>query len=94
MGQQILLKFFGKDKFKLQEKFEKHKERLKSAFEFDMALCIAYNQVIYTMCLIYAVISPVLSLLGALYFLFRLTVDKYNCTILYPKQHESSGNIA
>ena len=59
-----------------------------------MAFCIAYNQVIYTMCLMYAVISPIMSLLGGLYFLIKLTVDKYNTTILYPKQLESAGNIA
>ena len=42
----------------------------------------------------YAVISPILCLIGGLYFFFKLSADKYNTTILYPKQHESSGNIA
>lgn len=37
----FLQKFFGKDLFEMNKTKLKHEERLKSAFDFDMALFIA-----------------------------------------------------
>jgi hypothetical protein len=33
-------------------------------------------------------------LFGALYFSFKYFIDKYNLTVIYPKEYESNGDIS
>ena len=46
------------------------------------------------MVFIYAIISPSICLLGAVYFGLKYFIDKYNLTVLYPKEYESNGDIS
>jgi hypothetical protein len=70
------------------------KETFRDLYSFDIAFNIAINQVVYTVTFIYAIISPTISLLGAFYFAIKYTIDKYNLTVLYPKDYESNGEIS
>ena len=73
---------------------EQKKEKFRDQYSFDIAFNIAFNQVIYTVVFIYAIISPTISLLGAIYFGLKYFIDKYNLTVLYPKEYESNGDIS
>ena len=52
----------------------------KDLFSFEISFNVAFNQVIYTMVFIYAVISPFVLILGALYFFVKYIVDMYLLT--------------
>jgi hypothetical protein len=69
-------------------------ETFRDLYSFDIAFNIAINQTVYTVTFIYAIISPMISLLGAFYFAIKYTIDKYNLTVLYPKDYESNGEIS
>jgi len=49
---------------------------------------IAFNQIVYTMVLLYCLITPAISILGALYFTIKYFIDKYNLTVVYPKSYD------
>jgi hypothetical protein len=69
-------------------------EKFRDMYSFDIAFNIAINQTVYTVTFIYAIISPMICLLGAAYFCIKYTIDKYNLTVLYPKDYESNGEIS
>lgn len=69
-------------------------EKFRDMYSFDIAFNIAINQIVYTVTFIYAIISPVIGLLGATYFCIKYVIDKYNLTVLYPKDYESNGEIS
>jgi len=50
--------------------------------------------VIYLTIFLYALISPIITLVGALYFTIKYYVDKYNLTVLYPKNYDSQGQLS
>ena len=52
----------------------------KDLFSFEISFNVAFNQVIYTMVFIYAVISPFVLILGAFYFFVKYIVDMYLLT--------------
>jgi hypothetical protein len=60
---------------------------------FDLGYEIAFNQIVYTMVLLYCLITPAISILGAIYFTIKYFIDKYNLTVVYPKSYDSRGNI-
>ena len=66
----------------------------KDDYFFEVGFHIAFNQVIYTMVLLYSFISPIITLLGATYFTVKYFVDKYNQTMLYPKHYDSKGELS
>lgn len=63
-------------------------------YRFEMGYSIAFNQVVYTIVFLYSLISPIITLFGALYFTIKYFVDKYNLTQVYPKNYDSRGQIA
>lgn len=69
-------------------------ETFRDIYTFDIAFNIAINQVVYTVTFIYAIISPMIALLGGTYFCIKYFIDKYNLTVLYPKDYESNGEIS
>ena len=70
------------------------KKAFKDLFTFEISFNIAFNQVIYTMVFIYAVVSPFTLLIGALYFFVKYIVDKYLLCVIYPREYESFGEIS
>lgn len=50
--------------------------------------------VIYLTIFLYSLISPIIVLIGALYFTIKYYVDKYNLTVLYPKNYDSKGELS
>jgi CTP:phosphocholine cytidylyltransferase-like protein len=42
----------------------------------------------------YGLISPAMLLLGSIYFGFKYFIDKYNLTVVYPKEYEGNGDIS
>jgi CTP:phosphocholine cytidylyltransferase-like protein len=42
----------------------------------------------------YGLISPTILFLGFLYFGFKYFIDKYNLTVVYPKEYDGRGNIS
>ena len=44
-------------------------------YSFDIAFNIAINQIVYTVTFIYAIISPMIGLLGATYFCIKYVID-------------------
>ena len=69
-------------------------EQFRDMYSFDIAFNIAINQIVYAVTFIYAIIQPMIALLGAVYFCIKYAIDKYNLTVLYPKDYESSGDIS
>ena len=63
-------------------------------FFYDLAYNIAFNQVIYTGCLIYLPISPVTAIFGFLYFLHKWLIDKYNLCFVYPRSYDGKGDLS
>ena len=45
------------------------------------------------MVLLYCLITPAISFLGALYFTIKYFIDKYNLTVVYPKSYDCQGNL-
>ena len=69
-------------------------ETFKDIVNFDIAFNVAYNEVIYCVILLTSVISPIVSLFGAAYFILKYNVDKYLMVNIYPKYHGGAGEIA
>ena len=46
------------------------------------------------MILLYSLISPMITLFGALFFTIKYFVDKYNQIFIYPKLYDSKGSLA
>jgi hypothetical protein len=63
-------------------------------YRFEIGYSIAFNQVVYTIVFLYSLISPIITLFGALYFTIKYFVDKYNLTHVYPKNYDSRGELA
>jgi hypothetical protein len=66
---------------------------VKDLYEFDIAFNIAYNEVVYMIILLYMIICPIISLLGAIFFALKYFIDKYNLIVVYPKNHSGSVDI-
>ena len=45
------------------------------------------------MVLLYCLITPAITIFGALYFTIKYFIDKYNLTVIYPKNYDSQGNL-
>jgi hypothetical protein len=69
-------------------------DTFRDIYSFDIGFNIAINQIVYTVTFIYAIVSPTIALLGAMYFGIKYVIDKYNLTVLYPKDYESNGEIS
>ena len=54
---------------------------------------IAFNQLIYTLVLLYSMLIPPITAFGAIYFLFKYYIDSYNLTVIYPKNYQSKGKL-
>jgi hypothetical protein len=67
---------------------------LDDVYYYDLPYNIAFNQVIYTGCLIYAPISPAITIFGFLYFGIRWLIDKYNLCVVYPKSYDAQGDMS
>lgn len=63
-------------------------------YRFELGFNIAFNMVIYLTIFLYSLISPIIVLIGALYFTIKYYVDKYNLTVLYPKNYDSKGQLS
>lgn len=63
----------------------------KDVYYFDIGYNIAFNQIIYIMVFTYGLISPLILLIGCTYFSFKYFIDKYNLTVVYPKEYEGNG---
>mmetsp|Transcript_29399 Transcript_29399/g.44437 ORF Transcript_29399/g.44437 Transcript_29399/m.44437 type:complete len:183 (+) Transcript_29399:2304-2852(+) len=46
------------------------------------------------MVFIYALVSPAITLFGAIYFGIKYTIDKYLLCVVYPKDYEGKGEIS
>ena len=46
------------------------------------------------MVFIYAIVSPAITLFGALYFGIKYVIDKYLLCVVYPKDYEGKGEIS
>ena len=73
---------------------EKSRSGPKDIFFFDIGYHIAFNQIIYTLVFIYAIVCPMVSFIGGLYFLFKYYIDAYNLTKIYPKEYDGKGEIS
>lgn len=69
-------------------------ENFKDLLYFDVAFNVAYNEMIYCLILLTSIISPIVSLFGALYFGLKYAIDKYLMVEIYPKYHGGAGEIA
>lgn len=63
-------------------------------YRFELGYNIAFNMIIYLTVFLYALISPIITLIGALYFTIKYYVDKYNLTVVYPKNYDSKGQLS
>ena len=61
---------------------------------WEISFHIAFNQVVYSIVLLYSLVSPMITLFGALFFTIKYFVDKYNQIYIYPKLYDSKGTIA
>ena len=62
--------------------------------EFDISYYISFNLIIYTIVILYALICPLVLPLGAFYFMISYNIDKYNLTVLYPKEFEGKDDLS
>ena len=60
---------------------------------FEVSFGIAFNLIIYTILMIYSLVNPIITIVGALYFSIKYFFDKYNLTLVYPKNYESKGDL-
>jgi hypothetical protein len=63
----------------------------KDDYFFDQSYFVAFNMVIFTMVLMYAIVSPSILIFGSIYFWIKYIIDKYNLTVLYPKDYDNNG---
>lgn len=63
-------------------------------FYMDISYYIAFNQIVYTLVLIFALIQPLTTIVGALYFFIQYIIATYNLTLIYPKEFDGKGEIA
>lgn len=66
----------------------------KDEYTWEIGFHIAFVQVVFTMILLYALVSPLITLFGALFFTIKYFVDKYNQVYVYPKLYDSKGSLA
>ena len=85
-------KLESEGKYNPQE--EKESKIIKDLYEFDIAFNVAYNEVVYMIILLYMIICPSISILGAAYFCIKYYIDKYNLIVVYPKSTDGSGDIS
>ena len=78
------------------ENFKKDKDLKADAVDysrFEVSFGMAFNLMIYIIILIYSLVNPIITIVGALYFTIKYFFDKYNLTVVYPKNYESKGNL-
>lgn len=91
-----------KDIEKLKEEIKRARKAKHSAFDtiekdeyhWEISFHIAFVQVVYTMTLLYSLISPIIIFFGALFFTIKYFVDKYNLVFVYPKLYDSKASLA
>lgn len=62
-------------------------------YRFEVSFSMAFNMIIYIIVFLYSLIAPIITLVGALYFTIKYFVDKYNLTVVYPKNYDSKGQL-
>ena len=43
--------------------------------------------------MLYSLVNPIITIVGALYFTIKYFFDKYNLTVVYPKNYDSKGDL-
>ena len=78
----------------MQDEEKEKKSYHKDDMEFDISYYIAFNLTIYTMVILYALICPLVLPIGAFHFMLSYYIDKYNLTVLYPKEFEGKDDLS
>ena len=65
----------------------------KDDWYFDFGYNIAFTQIIYVAVIIYAPISPLITIFGCLFFFIKYFIDKYNITHIYPQEFYGEGRL-
>jgi len=60
---------------------------------FEVSFGLAFNLIMYIIIMLYSLVNPIITIVGALYFTIKYFFDKYNLTIVYPKNYESKGDL-
>lgn len=78
-----------------RERLERKKKMLeKDVYVYQLDYSIAFSQLIFTLTLLYSMLIPPITLFGAIYFYFKYIIDRYNLTIIYPKNYQSKGKLS
>ena len=54
---------------------------------------MAFNLIMYIIIMLYSLVNPIITIVGALYFTIKYFFDKYNLTVVYQKNYESKGDL-
>ena len=62
-------------------------------YAFDLGYHHSYALSVFTLCLIFGAVVPVIGFFGFIFFLFKYYVDKYNLTFVYMREFDGGGVI-
>ena len=60
---------------------------------FEVSFGMAFNLIMYIIIMLYSLVNPIITIVGALYFTIKYFFDKYNLTVVYPKNYDSKGDL-
>lgn len=60
---------------------------------FEVSFGMAFNLIMYIIIMLYSLVNPIITIVGALYFSIKYFFDKYNLTVVYPKNYDSKGDL-
>lgn len=72
------------DEYKMRQKLSTHKDK----WYFDIGFNIAFTQIIFCIVLIFAQVSPLITIFGSIYFAIKYFIDKYNLLYVFPNEYD------
>jgi hypothetical protein len=83
-------------KTKIEKELDEMKRTLsgsKDLWYYDFGYNIAFTQIMYCIVLIFAIVAPLITIFGSLFFTIKYFIDKYNLLYVYPIEFQGQGRL-